>query len=706
MENMLSMEPMLDIFIYESFQNLEQLEKLILESERRGVFHDEAVNEIFRIMHTIKGSSSMMLYTNIASLSHALEDVFQFIRENDHITVDNSKLSDLVLESADFIRTELEKIQTTKQSDAPADELVARAQDFLQELRGESPEKPAKEFVGTESVAVPVEEVPQSASSGQTGVEEQQEITELDEPESSDAQFSLYEGHLFFEENCEMENIRAFYVVNNFTKIGEVVSYYPPDITENSQTADIVRKSGFTLTMKTARSYDLLLEFLQNSPYVERVELTEILPEAAELSAEEPEKPEAIAQSGVAPAEQAAPSANEPTEMRIVHQSMISVDVKKLDMLMDMVGELVIAEAMVTQNPELATLKLNNFYKASRQLRKITGEIQDMVMTIRMVPLAPTFRKMNRVVRDMSHKLNKEVDLILIGENTEVDKNIIEHISDPLMHIVRNSVDHGIEMPDEREAMGKPRKGTVVLEAKNAGGDVIVTIRDDGRGLDKERILDKAASRGLLTKSPEDMTDKEIFNLIFLPGFSTNETITEYSGRGVGMDVAIRNLEEVGGSVTVDSTEGRGMVTTLKIPLTLAIIDGMNIRVGEARYTLPTTSIKETFRAKKQDLIRDPEGMEMIMLRGQCYPIVRLHQIFNVKTDITDFTQGIMLVIEYEGKTWCLFADELIGQYQVVVKALPDYMKNIRRVEGLAGCTLLGDGSISLILNISGLLNL
>jgi len=322
-----------------------------------------------------------------------------------------------------------------------------------------------------------------------------------------------------------------------------------------------------------------------------------------------------------------------------------------------------------------------------------------------MVPLSVTFNKMHRIVRDMCKRLDKDVHLEIIGEETEVDKNIIEHISDPLMHLVRNSIDHGIEQPQERLALGKPRTGTITLEAINTGSDVQIIVRDDGKGLNKEQILKKARENNLLFKNEEDMSDKEIFNLILLPGFSTKENVTEFSGRGVGMDVVRKNIEKVGGTLFVDSTEGRGTVITLKIPLTLAIIDGMNIKVGRSRYTIPINSIKESFRPKEGDIITDPDGNEMIMVRGQCYLIRRLHKLFMVQTDITKFTDGIILMLDQDEKTVCVFADELLGQQQVVVKALPQYIRNFNKVRGLAGCTLLGDGSISLILDIAGILS-
>jgi len=385
---------------------------------------------------------------------------------------------------------------------------------------------------------------------------------------------------------------------------------------------------------------------------------------------------------------------------------MISVNVHKLDRLMDLVGEMVIAEAMVIQNPDLKGLELNSFQKAARQLSKITSEIQDMVMSIRMVPLSTTFHKMHRIVRDMSKKLGKEVDLEIIGEETEVDKNIIEHISDPLMHLVRNAIDHGIETCEERIANGKTRNGIITLEAKNSGSDVLIIVKDDGKGLDREKIISKASKNGLLHKAAQSMTDKEIFNLILLPGFSTKDDVSEYSGRGVGMDVVVKNIEAIGGSVSIDSIPGKGSTITLKIPLTLAIIDGMTTKVGNSRFTIPTISIRESFRPKENDIITDPDRNEMIMVRGQCYPILRLHEIYRLKTEVIDFAKGILIMVEQDERSVCLFVDELLGQQQVVVKSLPNYIRNYKKITGLAGCTLLGDGSISLILDIAGIVGM
>ncbi|HCP14657.1 MAG TPA: chemotaxis protein CheA, partial [Peptococcaceae bacterium] len=388
-------------------------------------------------------------------------------------------------------------------------------------------------------------------------------------------------------------------------------------------------------------------------------------------------------------------------------QSLISVNQLKLDQLMDIVGEIVIAESMVAGNPELRGLKLDNFYKSTRQLRKLTDELQDIVMSIRMVPLSGVFQKMNRIVRDMSKKLNKEVVFETIGGETEVDKSITDMIADPFMHMIRNAMDHAIETSEERRALHKPEIGKITMSAQNIGGEIVIIISDDGRGLNTEQILKKARDKGLLTKPEGEYSPKEIYSLIMLPGFSTNDTVTEFSGRGVGMDVVKKNLEKVGGSVFVESKPDAGTDFTIKIPLTLAIVDGMEIRAGDTVFTLPITSIKESFKFSAENkLILDTNGHEMIMVRGECYSIIRLHGIYEIPDTKTEFTEGIMILIENDQKAACLFADELLGEQQVVVKPFPVFLNKYNIKEnGLAGCTILGDGGISLILDANNLLN-
>jgi two-component system chemotaxis sensor kinase CheA len=673
---------MQEVFMFETSQQLEQLEQVVINAEAEEAYSKENINEIFRLMHTIKSSAAMMLYNNISKVAHSTEDLFYYIREDKPHNIDVSLLCDIVLEAVDFMKLELEKIKNGDPADAEPDKLVQKIKEHLNILKQDS-----------NSTSI--------QSKDNDVVKKQFYISSNKVLQPTDTK--LYKAVIRFQDGCEMENIRAFTITHNLKDIAEEIKFVPEDIINNNDSSEIIRRDGFEIFIRTDKSYELMHNFFTQVAFVENIDLIQL---------ETDEEFYKINTENEQNKELKEPRIDEvinEKELQTINssqgRSIISVSVEKLDKLMDLVGEMVIAEAMVTQNPDLKGLTLDNFSKSARQLRKITSELQDMVMSIRMVPLGPTFFKMNRIVRDMSRKLNKEVHLDIIGEETEVDKNIIEHIGDPLMHLVRNAIDHGIETTEERISIGKTAAGTITLEAKNAGSEVQIVIRDDGKGLNKDKILEKAIDNGLLTKSPEEMCDKEIFNMIFLPGFSTKDAVTEFSGRGVGMDVVVNNIEAVGGSINIDSYEGKGTTITLKIPLTLAIIDGMNIRVGKSRYTLPIVSIKESFRPKENEVFKDPDGNEMIMIRGQCYKVLRLHELYKVKTEVTNVNEGIIIMLESANKTACLFADELIGEQQVVVKALPKYIKSIRKINGMAGCTLLGDGSISLILDVEGFIS-
>jgi len=676
---------MLDMFIFETTQLIEQLEASILSSEKSSCYTPSAINEIFRIMHTIKGSSAMMMFENISSLAHKIEDLFYFLREQKPQNVDCSTLSDLVLESVDFIKVEMEKVKNGDAVDGEAHSLIDGIKAFLTELKQSN------------------EALMSIDKKDNNNTKKQHYYIGPEKAEASEKK-NVFKAVVFFDEGCEMENIRAYAIIHNLKGLVDEVCYIPKDIIDNDESVNIIRKEGFTVYFKADCPYEKLHEIFMRTVFLKDLELIQ-LDNDEELKQIYRERQAISVQPSVTQPQQEHGREDESGDSRDIQhissqQSIISVNVAKLDKLMDLVGEMVIAEAMVVQNPDLNGLMLNNFQKAARQLHKITGEMQDMVMAIRMVPVATTFQKMHRIVRDMSKKLGKEVQLRLSGEETEVDKNIIEHMSDPLMHLIRNSIDHGIEAPEDRQAAGKPKTGVVTIEAGNAGSDVLISVSDDGRGLNKNKILGRARENGLLYKQEAEMSEREIYNLIFLPGFSTKDNISEFSGRGVGMDVVTKNIEAIGGSVSVDSIEGAGSTVTLKIPLTLAIIDGMNVKVGNACYTIPIISIKESFRPKGTDIVKDPDNNEMIMVRGQCYPILRLHEHFGAKTDITELEKGILIMVEAKDKVICIFADELLGQQQVVVKALPNYIKNIRKIKGLTGCTLLGDGSISLILDI------
>ena len=685
-----SREPMLDMYIFETLELIEQLEQFILCCEEDNNYTEDTINEIFRIMHTIKGSSSMMLFNNISSLAHSVEDLFFFIREEKPKIVDYCSLSDLLLQTIDFIKVEIDKIKEGQNADGEVEGLITLISKNLEKLKHEN-------------------DILSSIFKRKASSEKQQQYYISKEKQAECYDKNAFKAIIFFEDDCQMENIRAYTIVHNLRDITGELHYIPEDIIYNDDSVDRIREEGFKIFFKTNKSYEEIYRFFMETLFLKDIKLSELeQDEELEIFLQKKEivlpedNPIVMPQSSekiVSKIEDRQPA------YTVAPQSMISVSVSKLDDLTDLVGEMVISEAMVTQNPDLKGLDLENFNRAALQFRKITNELHDMVMSIRMIPLSTTFHRMRRIVRDMSKRLEKEVHLKIIGEETEVDKNIIEHITDPLMHLVRNAIDHGIESTEDRFKKGKPREGTVTLEAKNAGNEVHIIIKDDGRGLNKDKLLNKAKTNNLLFKSEDEMTDKEIYSLIFLPGFSTSDGVTEFSGRGVGMDVVAKNIETIGGTISVDSTEDVGTAITLKIPLTLAIIDGMNIRVGNSIYTLPTNSIIESFRPKQFDAIIDPDGNEMIMFRGNCYQILRIHELYNVNTEVTQFHEGIMIMVENNGNMLCIFADELLGQQQVVVKPLPNYIKKIKKIKGLAGCTLLGDGTISLIIDIASLMD-
>ncbi|PKK88307.1 MAG: chemotaxis protein CheA [Candidatus Wallbacteria bacterium HGW-Wallbacteria-1] len=398
----------------------------------------------------------------------------------------------------------------------------------------------------------------------------------------------------------------------------------------------------------------------------------------------------------------AARAADNQSRQAAYRKQDIRVDVTKLDSLINLIGELVLAEAMVVKNPDLDGLNLVNFDRASSHLAKVVRDLQDVAMSIRMVPIAGTFRKMIRLVHDLSNKAGKKVELIRIGEDTEVDKTVAELVSDPLVHIVRNAIDHGVESEDQRAQAGKTEPARVWMEAKHEGSEVWIIIRDNGRGLSKEKIFAKAVERGLVSTNSE-LSEKDIYKLIFEPGFSTAQKITDVSGRGVGMDVVKKNTERLGGKVDVFSTEGKGTVFILKIPLTLAIIDGMLIQTGTAKYIIPTMNIKESLRPRETDITTTSDGTEVIRIRKGLIPILRLYRLHNVKPRFQDLEKGILVVVENDGKEFALFIDTIIGQQQTVVKGLGTYINQIR---GVSGCSILGDGSVCLILDVDGLLRI
>ncbi|MFA5675718.1 MAG: chemotaxis protein CheA [Christensenellales bacterium] len=661
-------DSILDVYLYENEQLLDNLESMLLVCEKEGSFSSDHIADIFRILHTVKGSSAMMNFDNITGLSHVLEDLFGYLREHNARAGDHSKISDLVFSSLDAIKAELNKIQSTGNPDGDLSQLTADVKGFYDILTRRK-DGPADD---------------EDTTSNQLFINLK---------ESSEGQL-CYKAHVLFEKESRMENIRALGIVKSVEKLCSKISTVPRDLL-GEYSADEIIENGFTLYMLSDESYDTLKNKIREAFFIRKFkleQLDETNPEAKAFLSNR--KPARASRAAAADAVQAG------------KQNYMSVNLSKLDSLMDIVGEIVITESSVTKNPEVVKLNLDSFDKASRQLRKLTDELQDIVMSIRMVPVSTTFHKMERIIRDMAAKTNKQANLVIIGEDTELDKNVLDNLSDPIMHTVRNAMDHGLESADARVKLGKNPVGQITLEAFNSGSDVIIIISDDGRGLDKEALANKGIKLGLINKPADEVTDNEAYSLIFAPGFSTKEKVTEFSGRGVGMDVALKNIEKLGGAISVDSAPNKGTTVRIRIPLTLAIISGMLVSVGRHIFILPLLSIKEAFKANKKDILQDPDGNEMIHTRGNCFPIVRLHKIFGIETSVTDFEDGMLIQLEDQHQSYCLFVDSLVGEQQTVVKPLPMYLaKILGSTKCVSGCTILGDGSVCLILDIGGLIS-
>lgn len=717
-----STDGMLDMYLFENEQLLEQLQDRVLEQKDADCFDEDSINEIFRTMHTIKGSSGIMMFDNITAIAHKLEDVFYYLRESHPDNVPHLELVEHVLEVADFISNEMDKIRNGDPVDGDASDIIARLDKFLDMLKNGITVSEGKE-APPENVHV------------------EPKHFYIAPVATKDSRF--YKIFITFFPETEMVNVHAYKTVYALKEIAEDLLYSPEDIIADASCAETILKEGFKILLQAQCGEEEIRQIIGIGYDIEKVEVFECKAEeflqgfdfgddtmrvidldssveeienkaqeaskgneeAADAKAEKaPEKPK------IAPGDFVIKSKDPGKHKTLAKDkpktekaSFISVNVSKMDQLMDLIGELVIAESVVLQNPDLKVpgLNLARFNKAAAQMSKIATDLQNVIMSMRMVPLTNTFQKMNRIVFDVSRKLGKDIEFEMVGEQTEVDKNIIEHISDPLMHLVRNAVDHGIETNEERIDSGKADKGKVTLSAKTEAGKVWISVEDNGKGLERDKILAKARKQGLLDdgKPESAYTDKEVYQFITLPGFSTNEQITEYSGRGVGMDVVVQNIQAIGGMLDIESVAGMGTIMSLKIPLTLAIVDGIVMETGNSSFVLETGVIKEFVTVKEEMMIHEPNGDEFIMIRGECFPVIRLGRWYGLTEYKEAVEDGTMLILEVEDKKICLFVDRLIGEQEIVVKPIPSYIKKIK---GLSGCTQLGDGSIALILDPSG----
>jgi len=735
-------------FATESRDMIEQLEPAIIELGQNS--DSETINAIFRLFHSMKGSAGFLEFDHMTRVAHAAENLLDLIRNGeidlvpDHVT--------LLCAACDFAKEALDMVESDYNDDAmvaPADDISERLHQAIEVAQNQDENVEATEKSEDNS-----QESPAGESSGETDfpqmeitdemrlsfVQEGNELLQNAEqgllawgenPEDKDSIGDIFRQIHSFKGNC------GFFGFSQIEKISHQMENILDRVKSGSKLAvdnpadqllaalDVLQQAVNNISEGKDDSVENIDQHLNDLQALIAPLLGDFLveegvkEESVSKAVETQKKPvgEILVDQGAASKNQvdnalkkqqetiqkakakAKPATRTKTPAK---RQDIRVELGKLDSLINLIGELVIAENMLIHNPDLKGLELENFNKAGQHMSKLVRELQEMAMTIRMIPVSGLFRRMIRLVHDISVKAGKKVDLELIGEETEMDKTVIETITDPLVHLLRNSLDHGLEPPDERIAAGKDEKGTVRLSARHEEGEVWVTIEDDGRGLNKGKILEKAISKGLIEGDGSDLTDRQINNLIFAPGFSTAEKITDISGRGVGMDVVKKNLEKIKGKIDVSSTPGEGSKITLRIPLTLAIIDGMIVRVGTATCIVPTLSMLEAFRPVMEQITITPDGEELAKVRENFLPIVRLHDILGKKPDSHDLADGILIVLEYQETRFCLFIDEILGQQQTVIKGLSDFIGN---VPGVSGCTILGDGGVCLILDVGTLID-
>ncbi len=741
-------------FVEEGREMLEEVEPQLIALEQsaaqQGDLDANLINGIFRLFHSLKGSAGYLGLQTISQVTHQAETLLDLFRKGAYQL--GSANVDLLMRTCDFMRQLLERVakrQTDSGLEAEAKGIIADLQSAIADMQIPTStitmapvEAPAEESgaAGDLQLAFTPELIQQFISESQELLEKAEESLLQLERESDNQEYIAqafralhsFKGNagLFGYGDLEKLSHQAETVLENIKEHrtapgGEIFSLL-------LEVLDVLRQSLVSLAGGGSAQISGLLGWLSlllettadPLPQEDDPENFPAVPEMEEGGSETAEQqagiPSRKTQEVRAPGQ---PESNPMNKRRagderrsgadrrqkeegaVTPRQSVRVDVEKLDKLLDLVGELVIAEAMVAQNPDLKTidLSLDRFEKSVLHLEKISRDLQDNITAIRMIPLSGTFRRTIRLVRDLAQKADKKVELELIGEETEVDKTVIEQINDPLVHLMRNAIDHGIETQAQRAAAGKTETSRIVLEAKYVGSEVWISLRDDGRGLNREKIVTKAQEKGLLTGDGADLRDEEVWQIIFQPGFSTADTVTDVSGRGVGMDVVKRNIENLRGKVAVRSKKGQGTEISLRLPLTLAIIDGMIVRVGQAHYIIPIASIKESLRPKDGDITPMMDGQEVVNIRGALVPVVRLHEIFNLPTNCTCLSDGLIIVVENQGQVLCLFVEELVGQQQVVIKGLSSYIGDL---PGISGCTILGDGSISLIIDIAGIFNI
>lgn len=627
----------------------------------------EQLNAIFRAAHSIKGGAGTFGFTILQETTHLMEKLLDEARRGEMQL--NADIINLFLETKDIMQEQLDAYKSSVEPDADSFEYICQA---LRQLALEAKGETAPAVVNPAKLSV----IDSAAM--------QEEAVAKPEPASEESKKRITLSRLKASEvDLLEEELGNLATLTDVVKGSDTLS---ATLDGNLAEDDIIAVLCFVIEADQ-------IEF-------ETVSAAPVAAEAEEVAVVTGPQPVAVAPAVKATTSEAPHSrAEREKPARASESTSIRVAVEKVDQLINLVGELVITQSMLAQRSnELDPVNHGDLITSMGQLQRNARDLQESVMSIRMMPMEYVFSRFPRLVRDLAGKLGKQVELTQVGSSTELDKSLIERIIDPLTHLVRNSLDHGIELPEKRLESGKSPIGNLTLSAEHQGGNICIEVTDDGAGLNRERILAKAVSQGMPIH--ENMSDDEVGMLIFAPGFSTAEQVTDVSGRGVGMDVVKRNIQEMGGHVEIQSKQGQGTTIRILLPLTLAILDGMSVRVADEVFILPLNAVMESLQPREEDLHPLAGGERVLEVRGEYLPLVELWKVFEVEGAKTEATQGIVVILQSAGRRYALLVDQLIGQHQVVVKNLES---NYRKVPGISAATILGDGSVALIVDVSAL---
>ena len=667
------------VFFDESDEHLDDMEQLLMSLDVESPDPEE-LNSIFRAAHSIKGGSGIFGFDALMNLTHVMENLLDKARNNElSVTAD---IVNVLLETLDVLKDTLNAYRD--ETPVPEDSIAERIKILNGVINGQSTDLAPGD--GDDASEVSVNAQNESAQDDSFGFFDDDPNSAI---EAADDSFGFFDNEPVNEALSHGDNTKS---ENNdddgFGFFDDEISNNTVDAqteTTKAETAGVEQGFGFFEDAPSATNINTSLEIASSN----NAQSASTQSNTATTS-----NNDKAPTSGVAPTTTQAKTPPKPPAKKSTarESASIRVDTTKIDAMVNLVGELVITQSMLSMiGQDVEGQVGERLQLAIDELQRNTREIQESVMSMRMLPLTATFNRFPRLVRDLAGKLGKQVELVLQGGSTEIDKSLIEKIVDPLTHLVRNSIDHGIEMPDKRVAAGKPEKGTVILSAEQKGGSIIISIIDDGGGLHRDKILDKARSNGLTVS--DDMPDSEVWQLIFQPGFSTAEAITDVSGRGVGMDVVRRNIESIGGRIDIESSVGEGSAFFIHLPLTLAIVDGMCVSVGKQIFVIPLLNIIESFQPTKQQL-KTLGNDTVLYIRDQYWPLVPLYDFMEVEDAALSPTEGIVVLLESSKKRFGVLVDALVGQQQVVIKSLEEHY---RKVAGIAGATIMGDGKVALI---------